>query len=199
VNESGVAGALRRNERDTVDSLGAYAVAQWDLTERWQLAGGLRYSRVRFSIDDDFITAINPDDSGAWTDSATRAVIGVQYRPNPVMRWHAAIGGGFETPTFSELAYRPDGQPGLNLELDAATNPHTELGLETRVGSQTLLRASVFRIDTRGDIVADLNVAGRTTYRNAERTRRQGLELGVDSRIGPFDALLAWTWLDARF
>src|SRR5690606_9245845 len=64
---------------------------------------------------------------------------------------------------------------------------------------QTLLRASLFRIDVRGDIVADRNVAGRTTYRNAQRTRRQGFELGVDTRIGPFDALLAWTWLDARF
>jgi len=199
VNESGVAGALRRNERDTVDSLGAYAVAQWDLTQRWQLAGGLRYSRVRFSIDDDFITATNPDDSGARTDSATRAVVGVQYRPSEPTRLHAAIGGGFETPTFSELAYRADGQPGPNLDLEAATNTHIEIGIDTVLADRTILRASVFRIDTRGDIVADRNVAGRSTYRNAERTRRQGLELGVDSRIGPFEALLAWTWLDARF
>src|SRR5690606_19379868 len=163
VNESGVVGALRRDERDTVDSLGTYAVAQWDLTERWQLAGGLRHSRVRFRIADDFITAINPDDSGSRTYSATRAVVGVQYQPSQATRLHAAIGGGFETPTFSELAYRPDGQPGFNLELDASTNTHIEIGADTRVGSQTLLRASVFRIDTRGDIVADLNVAGRTT------------------------------------
>src|SRR5690606_31079195 len=93
VNESGVAGALRRDERDTVDSLGAYAIARWDLTSRWQLAGGLRYSRVRFSIDDDFVTGSNPDDSGTRTDAATRAVVGVQYRPDQRTRLHAAIGG----------------------------------------------------------------------------------------------------------
>ncbi len=199
VNDSGVAGALRRDERDTVDSLGAYAVARWDLTERWQLAGGLRYSRVRFRIADDFITGTNPDDSGARSDAATRAVVGVQYRLAPTTRFHAAIGGGFETPTFSELAYRADGEPGPNLALEAATNTHLEFGVDTRVGGATLLRASVFRIDTRGDIVADRNVAGRSTYRNAERTRRQGLELGIDTMLGPFDAVLAWTWLDARF
>ncbi len=199
VNESGVAGALRRDERDTVDSLGAYAIARWDVAPRWQLAGGLRYSRVRFSIDDDFVTGANPDDSGSRTDSATRGVVGVQYRPGGPTRLHAAIGGGFETPTFSELAYRADGEPGPNLDLRAATSTHVEVGLDTAIGRNTLLRASVFRVDVRGDIVADRNVAGRSTYRNADRTRRQGLELGVDTRIGPFDAMLAWTWLDARF
>ncbi len=199
VNESGVAGALRRDERDTVDSLGAYAIARWDVAPRWQLAGGLRYSRVRFSIDDDFVTGANPDDSGSRTDSATRGVVGVQYRPGGPTRLHAAIGGGFETPTFSELAYRADGEPGPNLDLRAATSTHVEVGLDTAIGRNTLLRASVFRVDVRGDIVADRNVAGRGTYRNADRTRRQGLELGVDTRIGPFDAMLAWTWLDARF
>ena len=194
-----MAGALRRDERDTVDSLGAYAIARWDVAPRWQLAGGLRYSRVRFSIDDDFVTGANPDDSGSRTDSATRGVVGVQYRPGGPTRLHAAIGGGFETPTFSELAYRADGEPGPNLDLRAATSTHVEVGLDTAIGRNTLLRASVFRVDVRGDIVADRNVAGRSTYRNADRTRRQGLELGVDTRIGPFDAMLAWTWLDARF
>lgn len=199
VNDSGVAGALRRDERDTVDGFGAYAIARWDITERWQLAGGLRHSRVRFRIEDDFITATNPDDSGSRSDSATRAVAGMQYRVGPATRLHAAIGGGFETPTFSELAYRADGQPGPNLSLDAATSTHVEVGLDTRLGRASLLRLSLFRIDTRGDLVADRNIAGRTTYRNADRTRRQGLELGLDSRFGPFEALLAWTWLDARF
>lgn len=199
VNESGMAGALRRDERDTVDALGAYAIAQWDLAPRWQLAGGLRHSQVRFRIDDDLVTDANPDDSGARTDSATRAVVGVQYRPGGATRLHAAIGGGFETPTLSELAYRADGEPGPNLDLRAATSTHTEIGLDTAIGRDTLVRASVFRVDTRGDIVADRNVAGRSTYRNADRTRRQGVELGIDTRIGPFNAMLAWTWLDARF
>src|SRR5690606_5889721 len=96
------------------------------------------------------------------------------------------------------LAYRPDGQPGFNLELDASTNTHIEIGADTRVGSQTLLRASVFRIDTPGGIVAALNVAGRTTCRNAERTRRHGLDPVVASAVRPCEAVLAGTCLDAR-
>src|SRR5690606_9185918 len=49
-------------------------------------------------------------------------------------------------------------------------------------------------------IVPDANVGGRTTFRNAARTLRRGLELGLESELGAgFTGWLAWTWIDARF
>jgi iron complex outermembrane receptor protein len=60
--------------------------------------------------------------------------------------------------------------------------------------------AAVFRIDTKDEIVTNGSTGGRTDYRNASRTRRDGLELLAESSLGAdFDAIASATWLDARF
>jgi iron complex outermembrane receptor protein len=155
---------------------------------------------VAFGIDDDFVTGANPDDSGSRRHSATRPVLGLLYALSDELNVYASAGRGFETPTFAELAYRPDGQPGPNLALDASTSRSFELGLKARLGAASQLNLALFRIDTRKDIVPDQNVGGRTTFRNAARTERQGVELAFESSFGAgFGSYLAWTWTQAEF
>jgi iron complex outermembrane receptor protein len=110
------------------------------------------------------------------------------------------IGKGFETPTFTELAYRPDGTSGLNFALRPATSLHRELGLKSRIGESMRFNVSVFRIDVDDEIVVATNSGGRSTFRNATETRRDGFELMWEGRYRHgFEAALAYTWLDARF
>lgn len=200
VNDSGVAGALRRNEMDTVSSFDQYAIAEWWIAPRWKISGGARHSRVAFDVDDDFVTTVNPDDSGGVRYSATSPVVGLLYALSDTANLYASAGRGFETPTFAELAYRPDGQPGLNFALEPSRNTNFEAGVKLLVGRATRVNVAVFRTATRNDIVPDANVGGRTTFRNAARTLRRGLELGLESELGAgFTGWLAWTWIDARF
>lgn len=200
VNDFGAAGELRRNEMDSVWNFDQYAIAEWWFAERWRLSGGVRHSRVSFRVRDDFVTAFNPDDSGRRDYSATRPVVGLLYAASDTVNLYASAGRGFETPTFAELAYRPDGQPGLNFALDASTSTHLELGLKAQLAQDHRLNLALFRTGTRNDIVPDANVAGRATFRNAARTRRQGVELALESRLGGgLEAWLAWTWIDAEF
>ncbi|MCM5571128.1 TonB-dependent receptor [Burkholderiaceae bacterium FT117] len=200
VNQSGVAGELRRNERDTVWNFDQYAIAEWWFADRWRLAGGVRHSSVSFRVDDDYVTAVNPDDSGRRDYSATRPVLGLLYAASDSVNLYASAGRGFETPTFAELAYRPDGQPGVNFALEASTSTNLELGLKARPSAASRLNLALFRASTRNDIVPDANVAGRTTFRNAARTARRGVELGMETALGRgFEAWLAWTWIDAEF
>jgi iron complex outermembrane receptor protein len=56
-----------------------------------------------------------------------------------------------------------------------------------------------FRIDTRDEIVVNSNVGGRSDFKNASRTRRDGFESSLEGRIAAFDFVLSYTWLDARF
>src|SRR5690606_5358575 len=79
VNASGVAGALRRNEMDTVASFDQYAIAEWWFAPRWKISGGARHARVAFDVDDDFVTTVNPNDSGGVRYSATSPVVGLLY------------------------------------------------------------------------------------------------------------------------
>ncbi|MCD6682168.1 MAG: TonB-dependent receptor [Burkholderiaceae bacterium] len=200
VNVAGVAGALRRNESDTVRDFDQYAVVEWWVTPQWKLAGGARRSNVRFTVQDAFVDATNPDDSGSRSYSATSPVIGVLYALSDDMNVYASIGRGFETPTFTELAYRPDGRPGLNFGLQASRSTNQELGLKWRASAGTQARVALFRTDTDNDIVPAANVGGRTTFRNAARTARRGIELGVDAEFGHgIAASLAWTWMQAQF
>ena len=200
VNNNGVKGALKRDEDNTVDSWGAYVQAERWLNPDWSISGGLRYTKVNFESDDHFVVGINPDDSGRADQDAWTPVIGALYRVNPMLNLYANAGRSFETPTFIEIAFRPDGSTGLNLDLEPSTSNHYEVGLKAFVGTDTRMNLALFRIDTQDEIVVAQSVLGRATFRNAGDTKRRGLELLVDSNLGRgLNAYLAWTLLDARF
>lgn len=196
--ELGRRGRLRRNERNTVYNLDPYVQGQWQLAERWRLDAGLRRSRVRFSSRDHYIVGGNGDDSyGAhyrqWLPTAS-----LRYQPNDNWAFYGAVGRGYETPTLNELAYQA-GASGVNTHLGPASNISYELGVKGYVAGGWLT-AAVFQIDTKDEIVTLANENGRSTYQNAGRTRRRGLELSWDHQT-PSDwrTQLAYTYLDARY
>lgn len=199
VNNFGVKGALRRDEANTVGQSGIYTQAEWVLAPQWSLHGGLRYSRVSFDSRDHYIVDANPDDSGSIDYSAWTPVAGLLYRLNENVNLYANLGRSFETPTFIELAYRNTGS-GLNLQLAPSKSNHGEIGIKALLGSHTRLTAAAFQIETLDEIVVDTNIGGRTTYRNAGKTQRRGIELGMKTTFDAgFNVSLSATWLDARF
>ncbi|MDW8467763.1 MAG: TonB-dependent receptor [Burkholderiales bacterium] len=199
VNAAGQPGALRRDEDNIVAATGAYAQAEWRFAERWIALAGVRASRVAFRLEDFYVAPGNPDDTGSRAYRAVTPTAGLLYRASPTVSLYANYGRGFETPTFTELAYRAGGT-GLNFALEAARSRHVEAGAKAVLGAGTRLNAAVFEVATDREIVVDTNVGGRTTYKNAGRTRRSGAELSVESALGAgFEATLAWTVLDATF
>jgi iron complex outermembrane receptor protein len=199
VNDLGTAGALRRDEDDTVTNRDFYVQGDWRFLPRWILSGGARYSRVRFESQDHYIVGPNPDDSGSVTYSKTTPVAGLTFKATKDVSFYANAGRGFETPTFAELAYRPGGATGLNFALKPSTSRSAELGAKGSLAKGTRFLLAVFRIETRDEIVVNSNVGGRSDFKNASRTRRDGVEASIDGRVAGFDYVLAYTWLDARF
>ncbi|MDA3913711.1 TonB-dependent receptor, partial [Oleiagrimonas sp.] len=196
----GVQGALRRNELDNANTVAGYAQLFWHLTPRWALLLGLRHDDVRFIEHDHYITAANPDDSGHVTYRANTPVVGLRYSPADHVRLYASFGRGFQTPTYGELGYRSDGQPGLAFDLKPARSDHYELGAKWRVNRVIELDAALFRSDTRDELAVASNSNGRATYRNAGRTRREGLELSASGELVPDWQLMAgYTHIRARF
>jgi iron complex outermembrane receptor protein len=127
-------------------------------------------------------------------------VVGLLYGLADAVNLYASAGRGFETPTAAELAYRPDGQPGTNFALEASTSDNVEVGAKVKWGAGSGLNIAVFHTSTRNDIVPDVNAGGRATFRNAARTARRGMEVGLRSSLGHgMSAHLACTLLDARF
>lgn len=201
VNEGGLRADLRRDEDDTVYSINQYVIAQWRPISRWVLSGGLRRSEVRFDVDDNFILGPNPDDSGKRSYESTQPVLGVLFEATPSVNVFAAAGRAFETPTFAELAYRPDGSPGLNFDIDAAISTNYEAGIKALIGDAGRLTATLFRSDTKDDIVTGPSpFPGRNTFVNAAETRREGAELAAQYVFSrSFDVGVAYTYTKARF
>jgi iron complex outermembrane recepter protein len=199
LNNAGVRGALRRDEDDRVSNADALVQGSLDLGEYWSAIAGVRSSRVRFDTRDRYIAPGNPDDSGAIVYRATNPVAGVTWHATPDWNVYSNVGRGFETPTFTELAYRNNAS-GLNTDLRASRSTHAEAGTKWRAAAAHSLEAAVFDIRTRDEIVVDTNVGGRSTFRNAGSTTRRGVEVSYAGRFGEsFRANAAFTALRARF
>ncbi len=195
----GVQGLLRRDERNRVWNLDPYVQAAWKFAERWTLEAGLRYSTVRFESDDRFIRGVNGDDSGSVRYRRALPVAALRYAATPDLSLYTAFGRGFETPTLNELSYRPDGRAGLNFGLRPSVNDSVEVGAKARLAGG-LLTAALFHTRTEDEIVTATNSGGRSTFRNAGRTRRDGFELGwTHETADHWRTQFAWTWLDARY
>jgi len=199
VNNAGVQGALKRDEDDVVGNSDVYLQAEWNLSPLWSVSGGARHSRVRFELKDHYIVGPNPDDSGSISFARTTPVAGILFKPDPRLHLYANAGDGFETPTFAELAYRPGGATGLNFALQPAKSRHYEMGMKARLPG-VRIDAALFRIETRDEIVTNTASGGRTDFKNASRTTRDGIELSLAGRFpGGFEASVAYTGLNARF
>ncbi len=224
LNLLGEQAALKRDEVDEVTSWGGFLQAEWRPTERWTLNLGLRYTDVNFDSDDHFICTLsqvtapgarpgtcsgsttgitaanfNPDDSGRQTYAAWTPALGLVFALTPAANLYANVGKTFETPTFAELAYRPDGGSGLNFALEAATSWHYEIGAKLLIGTAARLNLALFQIDSENELTVATSQGGRTTYQNTPSSRRRGVELLLDGDLGHgFAGTLAATYLDAQ-
>ncbi|WP_194206010.1 TonB-dependent receptor PqqU [Superficieibacter sp. 1612_C1] len=197
--EYGQKGALRRDERNLMWNLDPYLQSTWQLTEKLSLDAGVRYSSVWFDSNDHYITAANGDDSGDASYHKWLPAGSLKYAVTDAWNVYLSAGRGFETPTINELSYRSDNQSGLNFNLKPSTNDTVEIGSKTRVGNG-LITAALFQTDTDDEIVADASSGGRTSYKNAGKTRRQGAELSLDQQFAEnWRAKASWTWLDATY
>ncbi|HBQ0379943.1 TPA: TonB-dependent receptor [Klebsiella variicola] len=195
----GEQGALRRNERNLMWNVDPYLQTQWQLTDKLSLDAGVRYSSVWFDSNDYYITPGNGDDSGDASYHKWLPAGSLKYALTDAWNVYLSAGRGFETPTINELSYRSDNQSGLNFGLKPSTNDTVEIGSKTRLGNG-LLTAALFQTNTDNEIVVDSSSGGRTSYKNAGETRRQGMELGLDQQFGESWRLkAAWTWLDATY
>jgi iron complex outermembrane receptor protein len=193
----GVQGKLRRDELNKAQTLDPYVQAEWR-TPGLTLMGGVRQTRTEYESTDRYIVGTNRDDSGSKSYTATLPVVGVRWQWHPSVQAFASIGKGYEIPTLNEVAYRSGGVSGFNTELNAARSTSAELGLRGRA-DPLRWSATAFDIRTDDEIVVQNNTGGRTTFQNAGRTLRQGLEVAGEWRSGPVTLTTAYTWMRANY
>ncbi|HQR77376.1 MAG TPA: TonB-dependent receptor [Burkholderiaceae bacterium] len=200
INNLGVRGALKRDEDNDVDNLGAYLQAEWQLLPRWSVSAGVRYTQVDFTATDRYVAAGNPNDSGSTSYGEWTPTAGLMFNVTPAFNLYASYGRAFETPTTVELAYRPDGGSGVNFALQPSTSDQFEVGAKLLLGASTRLNVAVFDIRTSGEIVIARSTGGRSSFQNAGDSSRLGAEVMLESELGGgLSTHVALTLLNARF
>ncbi len=175
----GVKGTLRRRETDSVESLDPYVQTEWARGD-WAISAGLRHSQVKFKVNDDYIVGINGDDSGSRSYRKTTPVLGVVYKLDPAVNLYASAARGFETPTLNEMFYATP-TTGFNFGLSPARSQHYEAGVKALIGNSSRLNVAVFQVGTEDELVVLASSGGRTSYQNAGKTLRQGVEVAFDT------------------
>ncbi|EHU2135183.1 tonB dependent receptor family protein [Acinetobacter baumannii 25569_2] len=193
----GVKGNLRRDEDNTLWNIDPYLQASWQFLPTWRLDTGVRYSNVHYKSEDNYFS--NGDDSGKTDYDKVLPSVALSWQILPELMAYVSYAKGFETPTFTEMAYRPDGQSGFNFDLTASTSDTYETGLKSQnqLGDFTL---AVFQTKTKDDIVSAGNSNGRSTFRNADKTLREGVEFAWNKKLWrDLIATASYSYLDATF
>jgi len=168
---------LRQDEKAA--SSGLFIQDEIALSEAWQATLGLRYDRVRLAVDDHFLSNTTGDDSGSRTLRDWNYSAGLSYRLDEHQSLYGRVATSFETPTVNELANPAGG--GFNPSLEPSRALNREIGLK---GEWPGLRydLALFSMKLDDELVAFSldSQPGRSFYRNAGASRREGLEASLD-------------------
>ena len=189
INTFGTAGALKRDEDDTVQSTDVYAQAEWRV-HRARAADGRRAPQPRSLQVGRFLHQARAIRTTAapYVTCAPRPSLAATYDLTPEVKIYANAGKGFETPTFAELAYKSDGTPGLNFALRPSVSRHREIGAKMLLGDAGRVTVALYRIDVEDEIVVDTS-SGRAHHVQERRAhsaqrRRSRVAGPLEKRLG---------------
>ncbi|MBK5188234.1 MAG: TonB-dependent receptor [Gemmatimonadaceae bacterium] len=195
-------GARSLDQQEKVSSIGPYVRDELEFGGRYTLSAGIRADYVKFEVDDNFpVSVSNPDDSGKRTLHAWSPMVGLVAKLTPVHSLYANVSRAFETPTTTELGNQADGSGGFNPDLQPQLSTTYELGLKGIMLGRVQYDLAGFDTEVHDELIAfevpDGN--GRTYYRNAGRTRREGIEAELMTDVDAFTLTASYTYSHFRF
>lgn len=188
----------------TLDSLGLFAQAQWDVSDRIALQGGLRYERFDVSVGD--YTTLFGDDIEASSGSFSDIVfnLGGLYRVTDDLSLFASFAQGYSVPSFADALFFPSAgfqldQNIQNLQPQKVNN--FEVGLR---GEWDTVQASLAGFYNQSDLDSAFVDLDEDNFYEIERVPRQvyGLEATVDwqpAQTWLLGSTLSWAEGNADF
>ena len=166
-----------------------------------------RYNHTRIEMSDAITPGGGPGSlDGRHTFSRFNPAAGLTYAVAPSLGLYAGYNQGARTPSVIELGCADPASPCKLPNAFAGDPPLKQVVARTvEAGMRGNVRGvkwnlGVFRTENRDDIlfVAD-NQSGFGYFRNFGKTRRRGVEAGVDGRVAQLDVGASYTWLDATY
>ena len=199
---------------------GVFVTDTLDWTPQLAVTASARYDAAAIQLDG---TACSSDSTNTLcgtgaTDSSFPVVgnhtyrrlnpaLGATYQLNSATTSFATYSEGFRTPSAIELACADPIQPcsgipnafGADPELKAVISRTAELGFRGKFNQDSAWRMAIFRSELSNDIIFNSTSATQGYFSNVGRTRRQGIELGLNGKFNRWDYALNASWMDATF
>lgn len=174
---------LALDQVETFQSTGLYLLQEFRFGKRWLVSAGGRFDHLDLAASDRFLK--NGDQSGGNTFDQVNPMLGVHYSIHENAAVYANFGTSFETPTLNELGNNPAGAGGFNPDLLPQKARSAEVGAKGFFLKKTRFDLALFHIETSNDIVPYQieGQTGKTFFRNAGVTTRDGIELGITQEI----------------
>lgn len=165
-----------------------------------------RYNRARVNITDR--SGSDPALNGDHTYVRFNPAVGLNYNPSKALNTYVTYNEGMRAPTPVELTCSDPSAPCklpnaflADPTLKPVVSKTWELGTRGLLAADTYYSASVFRTDLRDDIQFVSASASGTTgfFQNVGKTRRQGVELGLQQRWNKLQLKAAYSFIDATY
>ena len=194
-------GDLLQEQLELVTGFGAYLRDEIGINSWLTASAGMRADFTTFEVEDRFIVGTDPDDSGERTLPALSPMLGLVARLGTLTSVYANVSSSFETPTATEMGNKPDGSAGINPDLEPQKAVSYELGAKGFILPAVAYDGAIYYTRVRDELIPFEipNGGGRRYFRNAGRTERRGLELGVRAEAGPVRAGLSYSYADHEF
>ncbi len=199
-NLMGLEGNETLNQLETFSSIGFFHLQEWQINESLQLRGTLRFETVKLQAVDNFLSDGN--DSGEQDLNSLNPSIGINYRLSDAAFVFGTISTSFETPTLGELSNNPSGEGGFNPDLAPQKSTNYEFGLKGILDGRFKYEVALFHITVNDELIPfELEgFIGRTFYRNAGRSLRNGIEISSRYNFAKgWNAFLQYTFSDFQY
>ncbi|HSI43552.1 MAG TPA: TonB-dependent receptor [Methylotenera sp.] len=186
----------------------AFATDTHSLNEMWSLTLSGRYNTTTVDNSDFLIPTGIDSLSGRHTFNRFNPAVGLSFTPNKDLTAYVSYNEGSRAPTAIELGCAnpnntcklPNAFAG-DPPLDQVVAKTIETGLRGNLSNSLSWSAAVFRTENHNDIlfVASDAVSGEGYFNNFGKTRRQGLELGVNGKAERFTWGVGYSYVDATY
>jgi iron complex outermembrane receptor protein len=177
------------------------------LDERWALSLAGRYNLANIKIDD--LSGTAPGLNGDHSFSRFNPAVGINFNPSSTFTAYGVYNEGMRAPTPIELTCANPAAP-CKLPNNFLSDPPlqmvvaktVELGMRGKHGRALSWSAALYRTELNDDIqfISSLGAGSNTGYfQNVGNSLRQGLELAVSNKWGPFAISLRYGYIDASY
>ncbi|MEO0519907.1 MAG: TonB-dependent receptor [Cyanobacteria bacterium P01_A01_bin.116] len=174
---------LSQSPEYDLESLGLFTQATWDISDQWQLSGGVRYDRFDFSVEDSTLAFSFPQErqggSGNADDVSFNA--GLLYNPTPEVGLFASFSQGFSIPDLGlTLAFvvPADADVSSDLLLEPQKVNNFEVGVRTEFDAVQASLAGFYNESSLGTTLS-VGDSGFTEVSRAPQ-RNYGVEATLD-------------------